>query len=72
VTHQGDSRTSNATLIQIGDSATHHQDQVITPVSLSTKGVTRVSDPSQFSTTFQYRSAVDWGGLNWMKNTDPA
>ena len=67
--HQGDSRISKATLIQIGDSATHHQDHVITPVSLSTMGVSRVSEPSQLSTTFQARSSVEWGGLNRMENT---
>jgi hypothetical protein len=70
--HQGDSSTSKATLIQIGESATHHQDHVITPVTLSTMGVSRVRKPSQPSTTFQYRSAVDWGGLNLIKNTKPA
>jgi hypothetical protein len=53
----------------MGDSATHHQDQLITPVSLSTKGETRNSKFSQPWNPFQYRSPADSGGVNLMKNT---
>jgi hypothetical protein len=63
---------SNAALIHTGDSSTHHQDQVITPVSLSTMGVTTAIADRTSCARFQYRSAVDRGCLTLMANTMPA
>jgi hypothetical protein len=63
--------TSKAALIHVGDS-THHQDQVITPVSLSTMGVNMTIGDSTSWATFQHRSAADWGRLTRIVNTTPA
>jgi hypothetical protein len=57
-------------LIQIGDS-THHHDQLMTPVSLSTMGVATTIGDSTFLATFQHRCAVVCGRLTWMRNTLP-
>jgi hypothetical protein len=56
--------------IHIGDS-THHHDQVITPVSLSTMGVTTTIGDSTPWATFQHRSAVVCGSFTLMLNTLP-
>ncbi len=65
------SNASNAALIQMGDSA-HHQDQVMTPVSLSTMGVNATIGDSTSWATFQYRAAVDCGRFTRTRNTGPA
>ena len=57
--------------IHIGDS-THHHDQVITPVSLRTMGVTTTMGDSTPWATFQHRSAVVCGSFTLMLNTLPA
>lgn len=56
--------------IHIGDS-THHHDQVITPVSLSTMGVTTTIGDSTPWAMFQHRSAVVCGSFTLMLNTLP-
>ena len=57
-------------LIHIGDS-THHHDQLVTPVSLSTMGVTTTIGYSTFWATFQHRCAVVCGCFTRMWNTLP-
>ena len=57
-------------LIHIGDS-THHHDQVITPVSLSTMGVNATIGDSTSWVVFQHRAAVDCGRFTRMLNTLP-
>jgi hypothetical protein len=58
-------------LIHSGDS-THHHDQVITPVSLSTMGVnTTIGDSTPWA-AFQHRPAMDCGCFTRMLNTMPA
>lgn len=54
--------------IHIGDS-THHHDQVITPVSLSTMSVTTTIGDSTSWARFQHRSAVVCGPFTLMLNT---
>ena len=54
---------SRAGLIHSGDGATHHQDHVITPVSLSAMGmITAIAVRTSWA-RFQYRSAVDRGSF---------
>jgi hypothetical protein len=57
-------------LIHIGD-ITHHHDQVITPVSLSTINVGNASDNTLWA-AFQHRSVADFGDITRMLNTMPA
>jgi hypothetical protein len=57
-------------LIHIGDS-THHHDQPMTPVSLSTMGVTTTTGYSTPWATLQHRCAVDRGRFTRMLNTLP-
>jgi hypothetical protein len=64
--------TTKATLVHVGDSSTHHQDQVITPVSFSTMGAKKTIGDSKDWARFQHRSAVDRGCLTRMLNTLPA
>ena len=66
------SSACKAMLIQSGDSATHHQDQVITPVSLSTIGATTTTRDNASWMTFQRRSAAEWGSFTRTVNTTPA
>lgn len=57
-------------LTHIGDS-THHHDQLMTPVSLSTMGVITTIGGSTPWAMFQHRSAVDCGRFIRMLNTLP-
>ena len=59
-------------LIHSGDSSTHHQDQVITPLSLSATGRNTAVADIKLWPRFQYRSAFDRGSRTLMKNTIPA
>jgi CopG antitoxin of type II toxin-antitoxin system len=65
------SNTCRAALAQTGDSAAHHQDQVITPIALSTMGANTIKDTTLW-TAFQDRSATVWGRSTRMVNTTPA
>ncbi len=52
--------------------ATHHHDQVITPVSLSTMGVNTTARDNTSWAAFQHRSAAVWGRSIRTLNTTPA
>jgi hypothetical protein len=56
--------------IHIGNS-THHHDQLMTPVSLSTMGVTTTIGYDTAWATFQHRCAVACGRFTWTRNTLP-
>jgi hypothetical protein len=58
---------SRAPLIQTGDS-THHHDQLITPVSLSTISAIAPVDARSWA-LFQHRPATERGFLTRMVNT---